>query len=210
MGRPKGYDRDVVLVVARDLFWEKGYEATSISDLELHTGLNRSSLYHEFGSKRDLFTAALACYADQVVATLLADLRQPGAGLETVVSLFVRLADLFRSKARVTTRGCMLVNATAELAARDPGVRSAAASYRDGLRASFAAALRQAAELGEIDGDVVETRAHLLASTLMGVWLAVRIDPRDASVLCETIAREVDSWRTITTSARHGASRARR
>jgi len=55
-GRPKGYDRRAVLVVARDLFWEKGYEATSISDLERHTGLNRSSLYQEFGSKRDLFT----------------------------------------------------------------------------------------------------------------------------------------------------------
>lgn len=149
------------------------------------------------GSKRDLFTAALECYADRVVATLFADLREPGARLDTVDSLFARLSDLFRSHALVTTRGCMLVNATAELAARDASVRSAAASYRDGLRATFAAALTHAAERGEIDADVVETRAHLLASTLMGVWLAVRIDPRDAAVLCETIAREIASWRTV-------------
>jgi TetR/AcrR family transcriptional regulator, transcriptional repressor for nem operon len=195
VGRPKGYDRGAVLVVARDLFWEKGYEATSISDLERHTGLNRSSLYQEFGSKRDLFTAALECYADQVVATLLGELREPGAGLETVVSLFAHLADLFRSQARVTTRGCMLVNAAAELAAHDPSVRSAAAGYRDGLRATFAAALTHAAERGEIDAAIVEARAQLLASTLMGVWLAVRIDPQDAAGLCETIAGDVASWR---------------
>jgi TetR/AcrR family transcriptional repressor of nem operon len=195
MGRPKGYDRDAVLVAARDLFWERGYEATSISELEKRTSLNRSSLYQEFGSKRDLFNAALECYADQIVATLLAELRQPDASLETVASLFSRLADLFRSPAGVSTNGCLLVNATAELAARDERVRPAAARYRDGLRTAFAAALTHAAERGEIEADVVQTRAHLLATTLMGIWLTVRIDPGDASRLCDTVAREVASWR---------------
>jgi len=194
MGRPKGYDRDTVLVAARDLFWERGYEATSISEIEERTGLNRSSLYQEFGSKRDLFDAALECYADQVVATLLAGLREPDASLDNVVALFRRLARLFRSPASVSTNGCLLVNTTAELAARDDRVRPAAAKYRDGLRAGFAAALTNAAERGEIEADVVQIRAHMLASTLMGVWLTVRIDPRDASRLCDTIAGEVASW----------------
>ncbi len=195
MGRPRGYDRDAVLVAARDLFWERGYEATSISDLEERTGLNRSSLYQEFGSKHALFEAALECYADRVIAMLLADLRQPDSSLDTVVSLFTRLSGLFRSSASVSTRGCLMVNATAELAAHDDLVRPAAAEYRDRLRGTFAAALARAAERGEIDAEVVRARAHLLASTLMGVWLTVRIDPRDASALCDTIAREVASWR---------------
>jgi len=121
------------------------------------------------------------------------------------VTLFTRLTELFRSQARVTTRGCMLVNATAELAARDPGVRAAAARYRDDLRASFSAALTHAAVLGEIDADVVQARAELLASTLMGVWLAVRIDPQDAGVLCETIAGEVASWRRTSIAQGHVA-----
>ena len=60
MARPKGYDRDAVLVAARDLFWEQGYERASIADLEKRTGLNRSSIYQEFGSKRELFSAALS------------------------------------------------------------------------------------------------------------------------------------------------------
>jgi TetR/AcrR family transcriptional regulator, transcriptional repressor for nem operon len=195
MGRPKGYDRDAVLIAARDLFWQQGYDATSIAALEERTGLNRSSLYQEFGSKQDLFEAALACYADQVIAKLLADLRQPDASLETVAALFTRLAGLFRSDAIVSSRGCLMVNATAELAARDERVRPAAAEYRDRLRATFDAALTRAAEHGEIETRVVRARAQLLASTLMGVWLTVRIDPNDAASLCDTIADEVASWR---------------
>ena len=195
MARPKAYERDAALIAARDLFWERGYEATSISDLEQRTGLNRSSLYQEFGSKRNLFQAALDCYADQVIAALLADLCAPTASLETIVSLFARLAELFRSQARAATHGCLLVNATAELASRDERVRPAAAAYRERLRASFAAALTHSAELDEIDTAVVQPRAQLLAATLMGIWLTVRIDAQDAGRLCDTIAAEVASWR---------------
>jgi AcrR family transcriptional regulator len=194
LGRPKQYARDETLLAARDLFWERGYEATSISELERRTGLNRSSLYEEFGSKHELFVAALESYADRVIAQWLAALRSEDAGLHTVAGLFTQLGRLFRRKAAVSTRGCMMVNATAELAARDERVRPAAATYRDRLRESFRAALTRAAEHDEIDADGIDERAWLLASTLMGVWLTVRIDPRDASSLCETIACEIQSW----------------
>jgi AcrR family transcriptional regulator len=196
MGRPKGYDRDTVLIAARDLFWERGFEATSISQLERRTGLNRSSLYQDFGTKHDLFEAALECYADQVVASLLADLRQPTMSLDTVATFFTLLGRLFRTNAALGTRGCLLVNATAELAARDDRIQPAVARYRDFLRTTFAAALTRAAERGEIETETVQNRAHLLAATLMGIWLTVRIDPRDASRLCDRIAAEVAGWRT--------------
>ena len=146
MARPKGYDRDAALVAARDLFWEQGYERASIADLEKRTGLNRSSIYREFGSKRELFSAALRCYADRVIAGLLAGLRDDrGPGLDAVTALFQRLAELFRCETGVSTRGCLMVNAIAELATHDQGVRADAAAYRDRLRASFEAALARAA-----------------------------------------------------------------
>jgi AcrR family transcriptional regulator len=195
LGRNKGYDRDHALEAARDLFWERGYEATSISELEQRTGLNRSSLYQEFGNKHKLFEAALECYADRVITNVLAVLRddtQPG--LDSVIALFRQHGQLFLC-APVSVRGCLLVNSTAELAARDERVRPAAAGYRDRLRADFSAALTRAADEGELDPALIESRAQILASALMGAWLAVRIDPRDASELCETIAREVASWR---------------
>jgi TetR/AcrR family transcriptional regulator, transcriptional repressor for nem operon len=195
VGRPKGYERDAALLAARDLFWEQGYERTSVADLEARTGLNRSSLYQEFGSKRQLFEAALECYADRVIANLLAGLRDdPDVGLDSVSELFRHLGELFRGDTAVSARGCMMVNATAELAARDDRVRAAAAAYRDRLRASFGSALATAAAKGEIAPGTAEARAHLLASALMGVWLSVRIDPADASDLCTTVADEVESW----------------
>jgi len=195
VGRPKSYHRDDVLAAARDLFWERGYEATSITDLEQHTGLNRSSIYEEFGSKHDLFEAALACYADQVISMLFAEIREDGAGLDAVVGFFAQLAELFRCNQAISTRGCLMINTTAELAARDERVRPAAAKYRDRVRTDFAVALERAAASGEIDARLIEARASLLASTLMGIWLAVRIDPVDAAAVCEFAAREVASWR---------------
>lgn len=194
MGRPKSYHREAVLTAARDLFWERGYEATSVTDLEQRTGLNRSSIYQEFGSKRGLFEAALACYADQVISKLFADVRDDAAGLDAVAGLFTRLAELFRRNQATSTRGCLMINTIAELAARDERVRPAAAKYRDRVRRDFATALGRAAASGEIDVRLVEARANLLASTLMGIWLAVRIDPVDAAALCEFAAREVASW----------------
>jgi AcrR family transcriptional regulator len=195
MSRPKSYDREQVLVAARDLFWERGYEATSITDLEQRTGLNRSSLYKEFGGKHELFEAALDCYADRVIAQLLAGLRSEKASLDTVAELFERLATLFQSDHAISTRGCLMVNTTAELAARDERVRPAAANYRDHLRDTFENALTNAARASELDSDTVNPRSRLLASTLMGVWLTVRIDPHDAGSLCTTIADEIRSWR---------------
>jgi TetR/AcrR family transcriptional regulator, transcriptional repressor for nem operon len=195
MGRAKSYDRDAVLVAARDLFWERGYEATSIADLEHRTGLNRSSLYQEFGTKHQLFQAALECYADRIISMLMEDLRQR-ANLEALTALFRSISDLFRSNAGVSARGCLMVNSTAELAARDERVRPAAAAYRDRLRADFARALARGAANGEIDPGSVERRANVLASTLMGIWLSARIDPLDAANLSETVAAEIATWQT--------------
>ena len=65
----------------------------------------------------------------------------------------------------------------------------------DSAVADFASALTHAAAVGEIEGSSVAPRAYLLASTLMGVWLTVRIDPLDAAALCGTVAEEIAQWR---------------
>ena len=55
MGRTATFDRADAVRAARGIFWDRGYEATSIPDLEQATELRRSSLYHTFGSKKELF-----------------------------------------------------------------------------------------------------------------------------------------------------------
>lgn len=71
MARPKTFDHDQVLDRAVELFWRKGYEATSIQDLVEAMGIQRGSLYAAFGSKQDLFLAVLDRYGDVVVRKLL-------------------------------------------------------------------------------------------------------------------------------------------
>ena len=59
MARPREFDTDVAIAKIADVFWDEGFEATSISDLEDATGLARARLYAAFGTKRDMLHLAI-------------------------------------------------------------------------------------------------------------------------------------------------------
>lgn len=187
MGRRRSYETSAVVETARDVFWEQGYEPTSIGDLEQRTGLNRSSLYQAFGSKRSLFEAALLCYVEGEFDRRLNGMRRPGAGRGAIVDFFTGLADSFRDDPAGAARGCLMVNTIAELGQRDPDLRRAAVAHRDRLRDSFAMAL----SADGLPSESVHARARLLAATTMGIFLAARIDPGDAAALCDAAAAEL-------------------
>lgn len=65
MARPREFDADIALDRATDVFWAKGYEATSLDDLCEATGLSRSSLYAAFGTKRDLLLQSVDRYVER-------------------------------------------------------------------------------------------------------------------------------------------------
>ena len=64
-GRPRQYDPERALAKAADVFWKRGYAATSLDDLVAATGMNRPSLYAAFGDKRDIYLKTLARYREQ-------------------------------------------------------------------------------------------------------------------------------------------------
>jgi len=72
MARTKQFDEREALQAAMLVFWDKGYEGTSIQDLETATGLGRTSIYNAFGNKRALFERVLSCYKDTVMSSLFA------------------------------------------------------------------------------------------------------------------------------------------
>ena len=195
MARPRAYETARVVAAAADVFWERGYQNTSIGDLEERTGLDRSSLYHAFGSKQALFAAALDCYVENSIDERLGGMRQPDAGLDSVAAFFGMMARAFGANPGMAKFGCLMVNTVAELGARDPESARAGAAYRDRLREAFGAALDRAAARGEVDAGRVHARADLLASLTMGLFLTARIDPAGVVDVCESVAAEISAWR---------------
>ncbi|WP_026341534.1 TetR/AcrR family transcriptional regulator [Actinomadura atramentaria] len=161
MARPRSFDEAAVLDAAMRAFWDGGYEATSTRDLCAAVGLDRSSVYNAFDSKRGLFLRALARYLDTMAAGQLELLEDVGlSGFERVRALFDRIIESDAEARRAsggqhTALGCLGVNSTVELAARDPDV----ARLLDRDLARRHAALRAAVAAGQRAGDIRSPRA---------------------------------------------------
>lgn len=192
MARPRSFDEQAVLQAARNLFWERGFEATGLGALEDATGVSRCSLYLVFGSKRRLFEDGLADYENSYVGPLLIPVEAHGAGLQEAAGFFTALSALFRDPA--SQRGCLMVNAIAELAARNQGFTGVASRFADRYRSALSNALGSAARRGNMHRRDVGRRAKLLAASAIGAWVAVRADPSAASAYCRAIAAEIRSW----------------
>jgi len=107
----KQFDRHEVLDRAMAVFWERGYEATSIQDLLEATGINRGSLYATFGNKQQLFLAVLDHYAEKVSTAMLAELGDPDPR-RAIERMFAVL--LQRTSDPSWPRGCLNTNTALE------------------------------------------------------------------------------------------------
>ena len=195
MPRPRRHSPAEVMEAAKNTFWERGYEATTVSDLEQATGLNRSSLYLHFGPKRSLFARALDRYIETFIEPLVHGSVAPSPGLEGIMSFFSTVKGLLLADPDLGRRGCLVVNAIGCLPDPDIEMEGKASSYRDLLRQAFADALRGGAtRRGEVEEAVILRRAGMLAATTFGIWVSARIDPMDAAELCAAMISEVRSW----------------
>lgn len=118
MARTKEFDPDAALQSALELFWQRGYEATSMADLVEHLGIGRASIYATFGNKHELYLKALDRYGENADPGLLRELSQPGAALPAVRALVRRFAAEAGTDGR-RLAGCFVTNTAAELGARD-------------------------------------------------------------------------------------------
>jgi AcrR family transcriptional regulator len=189
---------DAVVEAAKELFWQRGYQGSTLADLETATGLNRSSLYQAFGTKEELFVRALDAYIDSFIAPRLAAMERAGAGLRDVTAFFAELASTFRSDPVVGGRGCLWINSLAEFAGRPLAIDSRAVEYRVRMQSAFANALSQSAGPGPAT-TTVEQRSGLLTAATFGIWLICRIDPLEAALRCDAVIAEVASWADLAT-----------
>lgn len=181
MAGVRQFDTDRVVEEAMDLFWERGYEATSMHDLTEALGVGRGSLYAAFGSKDGLYRTALAHYLDLMATAMLREL-ETGGDVRTIIrnALLGRLTVAANDPLR---RGCMLVNAAAELLPRDARtcqtVRDVMSANRDALEQTLTVAVAR----GEIAPEFhPKSLAEFLVACLTGLLMSSKIEPDLASL----------------------------
>ena len=183
MARTPEFDHDRVLESALQAFWQKGYEATSLTDLLEATGLARQSLYNTFGDKRGLFLASLRRYADVGVGRLSEALEGGSvrAAIRGVLEEALQCAE--------RDRGCFLVNASTELLPRDPEVGRLVASAMTRQERALADALRRGVRKGELrlTPRRIEQTARFLVGALQGLRVMVKATP-DSPALRDVVA----------------------
>ncbi len=184
----KQYDRIELLDRAIELFRRNGYSATSTADLVEELGVNRKSMYAEFGSKQGLFEAALERYAAEHLANVLAPVEAHDAGAAAIRGAFDGYAQAADGWAR--GRGCLMCNTAVERAALDPGARRHVDAYLARLQQAFRHALSNARRDGDVDpeADLDELAAFYVVS-LIGVAASIRAeaDPGVVRAACREI-----------------------
>ncbi|BAU83026.1 tetR family transcriptional regulator [Streptomyces laurentii] len=169
MARTKEFDPDAALQSALELFWARGYEATTMADLVERLGIGRASVYATFGSKHELYLKALERYAENTDPRILDELSAPGPALPGVRALVRRFAaEAAADELRLT--GCLLTNSAAELAPRDPAVGRRVERSWEQLETLLHSALNRARTQGELPpGRDPRALARMLLVLLQGL-----------------------------------------
>jgi AcrR family transcriptional regulator len=147
LGRPRAFDADKALDHAMQVFWRKGYEGASLSDLTKAMGINRPSLYAAFGGKEALFRKVLDRYAEGPANYVRIALEQPTA--QKVIERLFRGAVETSANPR-NPKGCLIVQGALACGEEAEPVRRELIARR----AAGEAALRQRFERANTEGDL--------------------------------------------------------
>lgn len=149
LGRPRDFCTDEALDTALKLFWRKGYEGTSLTDLTKAMGINRPSLYAAFGNKASLFRKALDRYIEQKSALTEDAYNQPTAraGVEKLLYSLINVNE-------GECRGCMAVQAALVCGEASESIKQELADYRAASEERFKNRLQRAKDEGELPSHV--------------------------------------------------------
>lgn len=173
-GRPRSFDRQAALEAAMEVFWQKGFEATSISDLTEAMGINPPSLYAAFGDKDRLFIAAVERYSQARGESC--PYWEQGTARESIEHLLAYMANELTESGH--PRGCMMMMAAATSANASEILQKLLADKRADSRERMRARIRK----GIKDGDVpADTDAGALADFYSTVIAGMSMQARDGA-----------------------------
>ncbi|MDJ0820256.1 MAG: TetR/AcrR family transcriptional regulator [Paracoccaceae bacterium] len=173
MPSPKTYKREDLLDRAIELFRKQGYAGTSTAELVAALGVNRKTMYSEFGSKQELFEAALERYSEIHLTRVLAPIEDPDADATSIRRAFTGYSSAIDGA--FAGLGCLMANTAVERAALDPGSAAFVGAYLARLNAGFRRALENARAAGQVDGTAdLDDLAAFLAMSVVGISAMIR------------------------------------
>lgn len=174
MPRSKEFDEKEVLLKAMRLFWEQGYEKTSLQDLVEHMGVHRRSLYDTFGDKHTLYIKTMEQYARITNAAIKAEVQRGRTALESIRLIFDYLIETNGEQ----PIGCFFVNSATELAYRDPEVSKLTSELFGNEEQLLTELIQQGQQAGDISPGL---DPRLLASSLHATLLGIRVMRRTST-----------------------------
>jgi AcrR family transcriptional regulator len=191
MGRPRGFCEEAALEAAMRVFWAKGYEGATLSDLTEAMGINRSSMYTTFGDKEALFRLAITRYAEGPASYVGKALKEPTA--RAVVEALLRGAlELLTDSSH--PRGCLSVQGALACGSAAEAAKQAMIEWRKNGEADIQKRLQQARKEGDLPkhvnpGDLARYVSTLL--TGLGVQAANGATKADMTRVVEMALRSM-------------------
>ncbi len=173
MARPREFDRDLALLKARDAFWSRGYEGTSMADLVSALGLASARIYAAFGSKEDLFREAVALYEAREGGFVERALAEEPTALAAAARIFTDAIDTYTRPGKAW--GCMVVSAAANCAAENEKIANWLADRRRAQTEAITGRLERAVRDGEFSRDTdVQALGDYFATVMHGLSVKAR------------------------------------
>ena len=167
MSRTTEFEYDEKLAVARELFWQKGYAATSLHDLVDAMQLNRSSIYNTYGNKHALFIECLRSYTQLKLAEYRHASQTGSSPLQAVENTIRNVVDTILAERRT----CLAIHTVFELAFSDAEAQAVLKAQGQATVRLFADLLTQAQAAGEIPSHKdPELTAHFIVASFSGLW----------------------------------------
>ena len=186
-GRPRGYQPEIALGKALDLFRKDGFAATSLDDLSAATGMNRPSLYGAFGDKRELYIKSYQRYRADARAAMLDIFKAELPIRKRLERIFAVALDIYLS-GDTGPRGCFTVMTAASEAVSDPDIRAMVLEGFTDLDKAFAACFHLAKDKGELPSSADPEVLAQLASAIIHT-IAIRARTRVPRKQLEAIVK---------------------
>lgn len=200
MARNARYDRQTALEKAVHLFWERGYHATSMKQIEQALDMRPGSIYATFGSKDRLFSEALEAYSEKGNAVLGEIMTEQGSIVDGLQNYLRDIAIACHPESSEPSRACMLVKTLLEASYTHSSIADQANELLYGIEHSVAIALTHARDRGELKpGTDCERLARLIQAQIMGLraFAQRRTSAEQVSELASDMAALLEPYRAI-------------